>query len=429
MNMECDSLGVARRTKGHRSSTLTFLARRLERERREIPGKTDDERRICVVGSGWHFTSGISYYTCCLANAVAEQHKVSVILMRRLLPRRLYPGWRRVGQFRAEMKYSAEISVYDGVDWWWGLSLVRGLSFLISQKPNILVLQWWTATVLHSYLAIALAGRLLGTRVVIELHELQDTGEGRFPLVRWYGRSGLKLLLSLSHGCVTHSRVDAKALGDQYKLRGLKVSTTPHGPFYQYAHDVCSAKPHMQNLSAVTRAPRPSCLNLLFFGTIRPYKGLENLLRVFNCLSAEEVSGLWLTIIGETWEGCVRPAELIERSPYRERITFVNDYVSDDVVSAAFRHADVVVLPYRRSSSSGPLHVAMNYGLPVVVSRVGGLPEAASGYEGVVFVPPNDLHALKEGIWKAVNLAGQRYDDPRRWTDSVKAVVSAAGAR
>jgi glycosyltransferase involved in cell wall biosynthesis len=167
--------------------------------------------------------------------------------------------------------------------------------------------------------------------------------------------------------------------------------------------------------------------NLLFFGTIRPYKGLEELLEVFNGLTEQEASGLWLTVVGETWENCTEPARLIATSPHRDRITFVNDYVPDEVVSAAFAHADVIVLPYRRSSSSGPLHVAMSWGLPVVVTRVGGLPEAAEGYGGAVFVPPADPPALKAAIGQAVTLAGRRFPDPRDWAESASAVFAAAG--
>jgi glycosyltransferase involved in cell wall biosynthesis len=167
--------------------------------------------------------------------------------------------------------------------------------------------------------------------------------------------------------------------------------------------------------------------NLLFFGTIRPYKGLEELLEVFNGLTRQEASGLWLTVVGETWEKCTEPARLIAASPHRERITFVNDYVADEVVSAAFAHADVVVLPYRRSSSSGPLHVAMSWGLPVVVTRVGGLPEAADGYEGAIFASPGSRQDLRAAIEQGVKLAGQRFPDPREWAQSASALLCAAG--
>jgi glycosyltransferase involved in cell wall biosynthesis len=384
-------------------------------------------RAVCLVGPGWRFTSGISYYTCRLAGALADHHEVSVILMRQLLPRRLYPGRERVGQPRARATYQAGVPVCDGVNWWWGRSLARALSFLRSRRPEVLVLQWWTATVLHTYLVLALTGRLLGARVVVELHELQDSGEGRVPLVRWYGRRGLGLLLRLAQGCVVHSAADRAELVAEYGSRAMRVTIAPHASFDQYRALTRQFAGHEDAISAVTQAPRDGTVNLLFFGTIRPYKGLESLLRVFNRLTPQEASGLWLTVVGETWEGCTEPARLIAASPHRDRISFVNDYVADEVVSAAFGHADIVVLPYRRSSSSGPLHVAMNWGLPVVVTRVGGLPEAAAGYRGSVFVAPGDDDELETGIRRAAGLAGRRFEDPRDWADSVAAVLSAAG--
>ena len=384
-------------------------------------------RTVCLVGPGWRFTSGISYYTSRLAGALADRHDVSVILMRQLLPRRFYPGRERVGLPRARAAYPAGLPVYDGVNWWWGRSLARALRVMRSGRPEVLVLQWWTATVLHTYLVLALTGRLLGARVVVELHELQDTGEGRFRPVRWYGRWGLGLLLRLAQGCVVHSAADHAELVAEYGPRVMRVAIAPHAPFDQYQVVPGPFQGHDEAISAVTAAPRDGTVNLLFFGTIRPYKGLESLLRVFSGFTPHEASGLWLTLVGETWEGCTEPARLVAASPYRERISFVNDYVPDEVVSAAFGHADVVVLPYRRSSSSGPLHVAMNWGLPVVVTRVGGLPEAAAGYQGAVFVAPGDDNELREGIRQAVRLAGRRFEDPRDWADSVAALLSAAG--
>jgi glycosyltransferase involved in cell wall biosynthesis len=346
--------------------------------------------------------------------------------MRQLMPRRLYPGRRRVGLPRAHASYRPDIPVYDGVNWWWGRSIVRAVSFIVSRRPEIIVLEWWTATVLHTYLVLALTGRLLGARIVVELHELQDSGERSFASVRWYGQRGLGVLLRLAHGCVVHSTADREILKAGYRLENAHVAVALHGPFDQYHSISEPSRSSEAAITAVKQAPRTGVVNLLFFGTIRPYKGLEDLIEAFNEIDAEEISRLWLTVVGETWEDCTEPARLIATSPHRERITFVNDYVSDDVVSAAFSHADVVVLPYRRSSSSGPLHVAMSWGLPVVVSHVGGLTEAAAGYEGAIFVPPENKQALKVAIRQAMRLIGRRFTDPRSWTDSIEALLSAA---
>jgi glycosyltransferase involved in cell wall biosynthesis len=68
----------------------------------------------------------------------------------------------------------------------------------------------------------------------------------------------------------------------------------------------------------------------------------------------------------------------------------------------------------------------MSWGLPIVVTSVGGLPEAATGYAGAVFVPPEDPDMLKEGLIKAAGLAGRKFPDPRSWHDTVEAVRLAA---
>src|SRR5436305_828911 len=87
--------------------------------------------RVCVVGAGKHFLSGISYYTLHLVNALAQSHKVSVILMRRLLPAFLYPGWKRVGTNLTRLEYDKTARVFDGLDWYWLPSIFRSLAFFI----------------------------------------------------------------------------------------------------------------------------------------------------------------------------------------------------------------------------------------------------------------------------------------------------------
>ena len=384
---------------------------------------------VCLVGPGWRFTSGISYYTCRLANSmVGDRWETSVILLRRLLPRLLYPGKQRVGLKRASMEYRPDIAVFDGVDWWWGTSLFRALRFLRARRSKVLLLEWWTAATLHTYLVLAIAARMTGMRVVIELHELQDPGEAGLALARGYGHQGLRALIRLAHGCIVHSKSDWQLFESNYGPMDMRVALVPHGPYDQYSDPRETSDPAIKAaISQVRTAPKSGgVVNLLFFGLIRPYKGLEDLLRVFNALPREEAERLWLTVVGETWEGCTEPAHLIATSPHKDRITFVNEYVPDEVVGAAFAHADVAVLPYRRSSSSGILHVAMSWGLPIVVTNVGGLPEAASGYAGAVFVPPGDPAQLKDGLMKAAALAGQKFPDPRSWHDTVAAVRMAA---
>ena len=369
--------------------------------------------RVLVVGSGWRYTSGISYYTCRLTNALAAVTPTRALLMRSLVPRVLYPGRARVGVAVNDLTYAPEVDVLDGVDWYWGRSMARARRFLADDPPDVLVLQWWTGAVLHSYLALAVLARRRGAKVVMEWHEVQDVGEAAVPGVERYVRSAMRLLLRRVDAHVVHSAYDLALLQEAYGLDPATVTVVPHGP---YDH-VDAALPAVERSS---EGP----MELLYFGIIRPYKGVEDLVAAFELLPPEVSAQLRLTIVGETWEGWTGPLDDVAASPLRDRITVVNRYVTDAEVQAAFAAADAVVLPYRRSSSSGPLHIAMSAGLPVVVTAVGGLVEAAGGYEGAAMVPPRDPAALAQALAELPARRGRRYADPHTWDASVAAYAS-----
>jgi len=372
--------------------------------------QASEKRHVCVVGAGTRFMSGISYYTMRLANALAGEHQVSVIVMRQLLPTRFYPGRERVGAKLTKQDYLPQMPVFDGVDWYWLPSLFQAMAFLIEQRPEIVVFQWWTGTVLHSYLMLALVARILGMRIVIEFHEVLDTGEARLALAQAYVNLIFPLFMRVASGFIVHSEFDRAALEKKYGFRRQSVALIPHGPYDHYQTT--------QERNSRLAMSKSAC-NLLFFGVIRPFKGLEDLIQAFDSIPPEEIDHYWLTVVGETWEGWILPNILVAKSRYRDRITFVNRYAHDEEVATFFADADVVVLPYHRSSASGPLHVAMSRGLPVIVTRVGGLPEATVGYDGAIFVPPQNPEALRTAIQAALPLRGRRFQDPHSWERNV----------
>ncbi len=366
-------------------------------------------RRICVIGSGTRFLSGISVYTARLANALAGSNRVTIVTMRELLPRRFYPGKDRVGADLTELRLEDGVRRFDGIDWYWLPSLVRGVWFLARERPDVVILQWWTGTVLHTYLALSLVARLLGARVVIEFHEVLDTGEANLRPVRAYVGFVAPIVVRLASAFTVHSSFDAALVRSRYRIgRTREIAVLPHGPHDHYQGAVTSEP------AAPLRDAPPDACNLLFFGVIRPYKGLEDLVAAFDLLPPDQIERYWLTVVGETWEGWTLPAELIARSQYADRITFVNRYVHDNELDAYLRGADAVILPYRRSSLSGPLHVAMGYGLPIVMSDVGGNAEAAAGYGGIVLIPPGDPGALRDAI-ETLAPSDVRHAHPHSW--------------
>jgi glycosyltransferase involved in cell wall biosynthesis len=355
------------------------------------------------------FLSGISVYTARLAEALAEGSQVSLVTMRRLLPRRFYPGRTRVGQELDQLRIRPDVRQFDGIDWYWLPSLLGGLAFLVRNRPDVLILQWWSGTVLHTYLALSLFARLLGAKVVVEFHEVLDTGEARIAPARVYVGVVAPLVIGLAAAFTVHSAFDEDLVRRKYRVgRRRPIVVLPHGP-----HDHYQAAEGETELAPIREAPDGVC-NLLFFGVIRPYKGLEDLVAAFDAIPPEQIEQYWLTVVGETWEGWTLPAELIGASRYRDRITFVNRYVHDKELDACLRGADAVVLPYRRSSLSGPLHVAMGYGLPVIMSDVGGNAEAAEGYAGARFVPAEDPGALRAAI-STLEPSDVRHEHPHSW--------------
>ena len=370
---------------------------------RAAGAQTAGDETIIVVGSSTHFISGISYYTHRLALSLGERHRVGVVLMRKLIPRFLYPGKARVGTAIADLTYPPSIPVVDGVDWYGGLGLLRALGLIARLRPGTVILQWWTGAVLHSYIVLALWARLFGANIIVEFHEVQDTGEAMMFGAAPYVTLTSRLLMAMTAGAVVHSESDLAPIRARYGIADRPVAVITLGPLDHYALE-----------NPIREAPE-GCINILFFGTIRPYKGLEDLVRAFNNLDEPTSRRFWLTVVGETWEGWTGPIDLINNSPYRSRITLVNRYLTDEEIGRYLAGADAAALPYRRSSASGPLHVAMSVGLPIIVTNVGGLPEAAAGYGGAIWVPPADPSALQRAFATLPGLVGQQFTDPSSW--------------
>lgn len=332
--------------------------------------------------------------------------------MRQLIPARFYPGRTRVGHELSVLEYPDSVSVFDGVDWFWGLTIVRAVGFLRSELPDVVILEWWTGAVLHTYLLLAAIARLMGARVIVEFHEVQDVGEQQIRFVGSYVSLLFPLLLRLASATIVHSDHDLAALRERFGGGLGTVAMLTHAPYRFYDLGETSSP-----ASGKERATR-----LLYFGVIRPFKGVDDILTAFADMSPDEAARFELVIIGETWEGFdVTP--MVESHPHRDRITFVNRYVHDDELAGHLRSADVVVLPYHRSSASGPLSIAMGAGLPVIVSRVGGLPAAAGGYEGATFVEPKNPRALREALLAAEVLQGVRFVSDASWRDTVTEIA------
>jgi glycosyltransferase involved in cell wall biosynthesis len=371
---------------------------------------------VLLVGSGMRFVSGLSYYTFYLAQAFAGRYETSVVLMRQLIPRALYPGRDRVGAPISAHSASQVAPTFDGINWTYVPSVPRALRFCATQDPDVVVLQWWTATSLPAYSAIVRWARRRSIPVVVELHEGIHAAEARIPLVSRVARAALARLLRRVDGYVVHSTYDRDRFAREFGLDPDRIAVVHVATFGVDADELAH---HAERMS-------DEC-TIFFFGTIRPYKGLEHLVDAFDRLPREGARRWRLLVVGESWEGWRAPIDKINESPHRDDIEFVNRYVLDEEIPGFFARADVVALPYLVSSASGPLHMAMNAGLPLVTTNVGGLAEVANKYEGAVLVEPDDPQALVEGILAASELIGRDFDDPFQWSVTLAEYESVFG--
>lgn len=190
---------------------------------------------------------------------------------------------------------------------------------------------------------------------------------------------------------VVHTKRGAEQLQD-IGVDRERVHVIPHGAFDYLAH-LTPVMPLPAELSAVEGPV------VLVFGLIRPYKGIDVLLRAFR-----EVRGAELWVVGRPLSGTMDDYhELARHAPCPVR--FITDYVPEAQVQAFMRRADILVLPHRRIDQSGVLNIGMAFGKPMVVSALGGFVEVAEEHSAVRLVPPEDPSALAEAIQ-------QLLDDP-----------------
>jgi glycosyltransferase involved in cell wall biosynthesis len=203
------------------------------------------------------------------------------------------------------------------------------------------------------------------------------------PLLRALAGYGL----DAADGFLVHARAEAERL--RSRARGRPVRVHPH-PTY----DVFSASPPTRDEARTLL--RVSGRTLLFFGYVRPYKGLADLLRALTLARPDS----WdeLLVVGEFYEPRSRYAEALAHPALRSKVRVVDRYVANEEIAAYVAAADVVALPYRSATGSGIAQVAFGGGVPVIATRTGGLEEVVEDGVTGLLVPPSDPGALARAV-------------------------------
>jgi len=172
-----------------------------------------------------------------------------------------------------------------------------------------------------------------------------------------------------------------------------KLRLAPHGNYEGFVER------HPVDAGAACRSsfeiPREARV-VLFFGLIRPYKGVNRLLEAFELLAKAE--DLYLVIAGSAEPAMARALDTaIERSEAKARIRLRPRFSTDPELAALIRMADIVVFPHSHVYQSGALLLAMSFGKAIIASDIPGLREYLDdGVEGVLCDTSKPSHFARE---------------------------------
>lgn len=262
-------------------------------------------------------------------------------------------------------------------------SRLRLATKLAEHVPNMLALRRHAAgaDVVHfQWLAVQPLDRFLLPRrpLVLTAHDLLPREPRPFQL------RAQRRLYEAVDAVVAHSEYGRGRLVEDLGVPADRVRVIHHGAF-----EFLTELPPAELPAELEESDRAV---VLFFGLLRPYKGLDVLLEAWRS-AAPQGAELW--VVG-------RPRMRLDRlrADAPPGVRWVTRFVSDPELAACFRRADIVVLPYVRTERldfSGVLATALAFGKPLVLTDVGGFSEVAEA-GAAELVPPGDAQALRQAL-------------------------------
>ncbi len=370
---------------------------------------------VVSVGPAPPWRGGIARYHDALAAALqAEGIRVRVLNFKKLYPRILFPGTTPldVGPGRLPDRGERLLAPLDPLSW------VRGRRFVRDAEADLLLFQWWSPFFAPAYLALARGApepvRLGAVVHNVEPHEAMPGG-------RWLTRRFFR-------------RMDffiAGGSGQAVRIRrlcpGARVEVVTH-PLYE---PPALPMPARERAREELGLPADGVL-FLFFGLVRPYKGLDVLIEALGMLPP----GLaWHCLVsGEFYEERGPYEERIRRLDLSERVRLEDRYIPDAEVGTRFAACDAVVLPYREATQSGAAAWALAHGRPVLSTLTGALPDVIREERTGWLVPPGDATALAAVLERLAReperarLPGLDDPDIPGWEELARAVLRGVGA-
>ncbi len=195
---------------------------------------------------------------------------------------------------------------------------------------------------------------------------------------------GYRALLNLFDALIVHGETTYKAMTAQ-GIAPDRLHIVPHPPMEL-------ARAREADLASV---PQPKSPRILFFGTIRPYKGFDLLIEA--CLQLWRAGLVFeLAVAGKPFMDIAPLLGAVRDAGFADRLVLDLGFLTEQRLDAHLQRADIIAFPYRHIDSSGAFLSALHYGKAMVASRVGmfaGLDEAA-----VRLCAPDDVSALAQAL-------------------------------
>ncbi|HEY7325843.1 MAG TPA: glycosyltransferase [Streptosporangiaceae bacterium] len=365
--------------------------------------------KIAIVGPAHPYKGGSAQHTTELAHRLsAGGHQVSLHSWRAMYPRALYPGQPLVDEPELPLfpDTSRELAWYRP-DGWWRAGRRLGRHF------DAVLLAVFTPIQVPAYLVMARAAQAGGCQVVALCHNVlpHEHRKADEPLMR--------ALLRRCDAILVHSPEEAATAAG---LADTSVETAALP-----LHLPGARRPELPGTG-----PRPPRNRLLFFGIVRPYKGLDLLLRALASTKPE----ISLTVAGEIWAQRDELLKLISDLQLGDRVTLTDQYVAASDVPGYFAAADALVLPYRSGTASQNALIALQFGVPVIASRAGAVAAAIQDGVNGILCSPGDVADLtraisrlyQPGMLDQLRLGVRPPDTGSAW-DQYIAAVERAGTR
>lgn len=328
---------------------------------------------IIIIGPAHPLRGGLASFDERLARQFRnEGHQVSIYTFSLQYPGFLFPGTTQYSSEPAptDIDIRVRINSINPFNW---ISVGNELKAL---RPDVIVVRYWLPFMGPCLGTILRRVKKNGhTKVVciadnIIPHEKRP-GDG--PFTRYFIRP-VDAFITMSE----------KVMQDLRSLDQQKPARQVHHPLYDNFGEPIPAAEARRHLGIDEHKKV-----LLFFGFIRRYKGLDLLLEAMALLKDRPIAdNITLLISGEFYEDAKPYMEQIERSGIGHLLTLRTEFIPDSEVRYHLCAADVVVQPYRNATQSGVTPLAYHFGIPMIVTNVGGLPALVPhGKVGLVAEP------------------------------------------